>query len=901
MADKAQTYPKKQTGVTLKWVGPHTSSDHNLTETVLESIFPEGAAEAQRVECKIETVAWRKRHISASVEVAASAERVWRVLTDYERLAEFIPNLAKSERIPCPTRGRIWLLQLGVQSSMYWQIEARVVLDLEEKFAAPGGPELHFSMVEGDFKLFAGKWALRESNRHGHVTLHYEVDVLPRAILPTAFVERIIQADLPRNLRAIANRAQALMTSSTAPSLTSAEGAAPILDLEIENGNGSSTALPPSVVTVATGAGAGLDLEVSWWSGPGQPPNPGLIGPACESATKTESEEDEDRRGNDLTTGVEGGGSALEISNGSNGKNGLNGESGSNGQPTSSGVTAVTSPPKNGAGNGTPRKRVNGLQEKEVHPEAKGPTNEFSAQESRRSPDAHSESELRSAVENITKEPVPKPGYTATKTVRWEEERERGRKTERPDTVRDPVTESNFQLVDAPYFPAECTVIPPEDRDIRAGFKQRVDEVHLRRLDDLLERGGVHRRVVAAITIAATVEAVWDVLTDYERLKDFIPNLARSDVRSRHPDERRVRLHQVGVKCLCYMVLHAQATMDIVERPYKEIHFKQIDGDFDTFEGRWLLEPLGPGHTMLKYVVETRVRKNSLLPEALVEEVIYEDLPANLCAIRKRVESLKSIYSDPSFRSSNDDTPGASAPPRGGRSWGSRTPTLATDVAQVSESSPRKKTLRHLPVAPPGTLFDTKVKRAPQAKQLRRVRANPVQKASAGFPLRRARPKASILPDTESRNMRPLSRPDFADFGALTAALEEFILRHGVMGVMPTRSQLRGSKRADLEKGMRLHGGPAIVAARLGLEIQHQQKPAGYWCDLANIEREIKALQPVIGVDRGVMPSRRMLERAGRFDIARALEKWGGAKGLAAKLGLKVVNRNKVRDPERTC
>jgi uncharacterized protein YndB with AHSA1/START domain len=34
------------------------------------------------------------------------------------------------------------------------------------------------------------------------------------------------------------------------------------------------------------------------------------------------------------------------------------------------------------------------------------------------------------------------------------------------------------------------------------------------------EKGGVHRRVIAAITIAATAEAVWDVLTDYESLKE---------------------------------------------------------------------------------------------------------------------------------------------------------------------------------------------------------------------------------------------------------------------------------------------------------------------------------------------------------------------------------------------
>ena len=37
-----------------------------------------------------------------------------------------------SEQIPCPHPGRKWLLQEGKQTAMYWQIEARVVLDLEE-------------------------------------------------------------------------------------------------------------------------------------------------------------------------------------------------------------------------------------------------------------------------------------------------------------------------------------------------------------------------------------------------------------------------------------------------------------------------------------------------------------------------------------------------------------------------------------------------------------------------------------------------------------------------------------------------------------------------------------------------------------------------------------------------
>jgi hypothetical protein len=104
--DKARgarpAYPKKQTGVTLKVAGPcealgdnQTGDEKHLTESVHRSICDESKVEEQLVDCKIETVAWRKRHISASIEVAATLEQVWGVLTDYERLADFIPNLAK--------------------------------------------------------------------------------------------------------------------------------------------------------------------------------------------------------------------------------------------------------------------------------------------------------------------------------------------------------------------------------------------------------------------------------------------------------------------------------------------------------------------------------------------------------------------------------------------------------------------------------------------------------------------------------------------------------------------------------------------------------------------------------------------------------------------------------------
>jgi hypothetical protein len=49
----------------------------------------------------------------------------------------FLPDwvahcLTVSGRIPCPHPGRIWLEQRGLQRALYWHIEARVVLDLQE-------------------------------------------------------------------------------------------------------------------------------------------------------------------------------------------------------------------------------------------------------------------------------------------------------------------------------------------------------------------------------------------------------------------------------------------------------------------------------------------------------------------------------------------------------------------------------------------------------------------------------------------------------------------------------------------------------------------------------------------------------------------------------------------------
>ncbi|MEO1068191.1 MAG: SRPBCC family protein [Cyanobacteria bacterium J06638_6] len=169
-----------------------------------------GANLASGVIIETEKLASQQRRISAFTDVAATAEQVWQVLTDYDNLANFIPNLAHSQRLNHPAGG-IRLEQIGSQCFLNIKFCARVVIDLVETFPQ----ELCFSMVEGDFRHFEGKWTLEPSGSTPHelVRLGYELVICPPRAMPVGLIERHIRHDLSQNLRAISDRTTILFAN----------------------------------------------------------------------------------------------------------------------------------------------------------------------------------------------------------------------------------------------------------------------------------------------------------------------------------------------------------------------------------------------------------------------------------------------------------------------------------------------------------------------------------------------------------------------------------------------------------------------------------------------------------------------------------------------------------------
>lgn len=166
------------------------------------------------------------------------------------------------------------------------------------------------------------------------------------------------------------------------------------------------------------------------------------------------------------------------------------------------------------------------------------------------------------------------------------------------------------------------------------------------------------RRILGEIVVDATIDDVWGILTDYDRLAVHVPNLVESRIVQRQTPDRKpgdgsfqCRLFQKGAQKIVGFEFGASVTMDMIERAYttekneittetRIIQFKCHDSFFfQTFDGEWkAVEQINKGsggaavETVLSYVVD--VRPKGPVPVAALEWRIREDVPTNLRAVK---------------------------------------------------------------------------------------------------------------------------------------------------------------------------------------------------------------------------------------------------------------------------
>lgn len=176
------------------------------------------------IETEIEEIGKNSRRIRSRIAIEASLQTVWNILTDYEKLADFIPGLAVSQLLE-RRDNFVRLFQIGQQKLAFGlSFNAKGIIDCYEKQLEnlPFGQkrDIEFKMIEGDFKLFEGKWSIEQYNterceagdtligQESHTTLSYAVDVEPKQWLPVRLVEGRLCREITLNLSCIRVEAQ---------------------------------------------------------------------------------------------------------------------------------------------------------------------------------------------------------------------------------------------------------------------------------------------------------------------------------------------------------------------------------------------------------------------------------------------------------------------------------------------------------------------------------------------------------------------------------------------------------------------------------------------------------------------------------------------------------------------
>jgi ribosome-associated toxin RatA of RatAB toxin-antitoxin module len=141
--------------------------------------------------------------------------------------------------------------------------------------------------------------------------------------------------------------------------------------------------------------------------------------------------------------------------------------------------------------------------------------------------------------------------------------------------------------------------------------------------------------VKGQIYIAASPKKVWEVITDYNNHKNFVPNIIDSGIISDNGVEKV--MFEKGKSRMFIFSKEVYIKMKVWGESLTRLCFQQITGDFKVYQGEWTLVdyPQGAG-TFLTYKAE--VKPDFYAPQFAVKNVQNRDCPLMMIAMKKQAE-----------------------------------------------------------------------------------------------------------------------------------------------------------------------------------------------------------------------------------------------------------------------
>lgn len=137
--------------------------------------------------------------------------------------------------------------------------------------------------------------------------------------------------------------------------------------------------------------------------------------------------------------------------------------------------------------------------------------------------------------------------------------------------------------------------------------------------------------------VTAMPQQAWKVLTDYERLPQFVPELVQSKVVRR--DGNEVLLEQESRAGFLFFSYNLRMTVRITEQPYSAIGIGLVSGGMKQYDARWELEDAqedGRSGTRIRY--SARMEPEFFIPPLIGQPVVQASVQRTVEAVVREIE-----------------------------------------------------------------------------------------------------------------------------------------------------------------------------------------------------------------------------------------------------------------------
>ncbi len=151
---------------------------------------------------------------------------------------------------------------------------------------------------------------------------------------------------------------------------------------------------------------------------------------------------------------------------------------------------------------------------------------------------------------------------------------------------------------------------------------------------------GEQGKYTGRILAMSSMDTAWKVLTDYNHFAEFLPEVDTSELLEANGD-RKVFEQINKIKTFVFST-KARVRIAVTESYPQEIAFTAVDGDLETLDGVWLLEPVSPypsappDRVLITHQVS--VEPASAPTDGIFYSIYENSLEKTLAAIKKEVE-----------------------------------------------------------------------------------------------------------------------------------------------------------------------------------------------------------------------------------------------------------------------